>query len=171
MLKNKRGISLTTAIVTVILLFIILGTLVYSATDSLKIRKLNKLYNDIRQLDDAVATYYLENKKLPVKGAIVIVDFNENSSVHPAIYGAVNGKSTLTSIDDFVNPNDFNPETGKAEYQVIEKQLLKNISLSEDGDYIINLKSHTIYYMNGLTVDGKKYYTIPRTYTNLNLNR
>lgn len=170
MLGNKRGISLTTAIVTIILLFILMGTLVYSATDSVKIRKLNKLYNDIRQLDDAVATYYLENKKLPVAGSIYTLDFNANKNVSSVLYGAVNGKATVSSINDFVNPNDYDSETKKAEYQIIAEPLLKNITLSNEGDFVINLKSHTIYYKDGITVDGKKYYTIPRTYTNLNLN-
>ena len=41
MLKNKKGISLTTMVITVMIMFIIMGTLVYSAVDSVKIRKLN----------------------------------------------------------------------------------------------------------------------------------
>ena len=45
---------------------IIIGTLTYSAVDSVKIRKLNKLYDDLRMLQDAVETYYLQHGRLPV---------------------------------------------------------------------------------------------------------
>jgi len=61
MLKNDKGVTLTILVVTIIVLLIIVSTLVYSATSSINIRKLNRLYNDIRQLNDAVAVYYLEN--------------------------------------------------------------------------------------------------------------
>ena len=45
MIKSKKGISLSTMVITVLIMLLIMGTLVYSAVDSVKIRKLNKLYN------------------------------------------------------------------------------------------------------------------------------
>ena len=46
MLKDNKGISLTLAVITVLAFIIILSTISFSAVNSVKMRKLNKLYND-----------------------------------------------------------------------------------------------------------------------------
>ena len=43
MKKNKKGISLTTMVITIFIMLIIMGTLVYSATDSIKITNYMKI--------------------------------------------------------------------------------------------------------------------------------
>ena len=151
MLKNKRALSLTTMIITVLIMFVIMGTLVYSAIDSVKIRKLNKLYNDLRRLSDAVEVYYLRNGRFPkdeTKNDIIIEK--------GATYGGAKSlraefvlKSEVSEVEDqnsFMNPNDYvhSPDNsdGEAVYEYLDLGLLENLSLnynSEKSILIVNL--------------------------------
>lgn len=169
MLKSRKALSLTTMVITVMIMFIIMGTLVYSAVDSVKIRKLNKLYNDLRQLSDAVEVYSLKNGgELPVDSSKDTITLSKNDNAGDKKIGFVlkSGKTTVSDASDFYNPNDFNGTN--AEYKYLKLSLIKNLSLNYTDDYIINTKSHTIYYYTGLTVGGETYNYLPLTYTNTN---
>ncbi len=177
MLRNKKGISLTTMVITVAIMFIILGTVVYSAVDSAKIRKLNNLYNDLRQLGDAVEMYYLKNNELPVysvseagKSAIVIKKDDTADSIGKASFLLKTGVTQVQDANSFVNPNDYvtvkGGGTSSASYQYLNLSLLDNLSLNyPTSDYIINVQSHTIYSLTGITIDKKTYNYLPLTYT------
>ena len=188
MLRNKKAISLTTMVITVMIMFIIMGTLVYSAVDSVKIRKLNNLYNDLKQLEDAVGVYYLKNDELPVftdtdKAPITINKDEELASVESKnIAFVLNLRgSKVAGPEDFVNPNDFIytvknstdiVDSGSATYKYLNLSLLNNLSLNNPtNEYIINTQSHTIYNLTGVTVDGKTYHSLPLTYINTEYNK
>ena len=78
MLKDNKGMSLTTTVMTVLVIIIILSTLGYTSYANLKIRKLNNLYTDIRTLSDEVAIYYLQNGTLPVSGETITLAERRN---------------------------------------------------------------------------------------------
>lgn len=169
MLKNKRGISLTTMVITVMIMLIIMGTLVYSAVDSVKIRKLNKLYNDLRQLDDAVGIYYLKNGELPVDTTKESIVVNNNDSIDTLntknIAFVLKNGATTAIKDNFFNPNDFDSTGPNATYQFLKLNLLDNLTLNyPTNEYIVNTKSHTIYNFTGVTVDKKSYHSLPLEY-------
>ena len=180
MLKNRKGISLTTMVITVMVMLIIMGTLVYSAVDSVKVRKLNKLYNDLRQLDDAVGVYYLQNNELPVddsKGTITVTkgETRENLKNKNIAFVLKSNVDTVANQNSFMNPNDYVYDAvsgdGDATYQYLKLSLLGNLSLNYGSDdFIINTQSHTIYYYTGLTIDGKAYYSLPLTYRDTKYN-
>jgi type II secretory pathway pseudopilin PulG len=184
MLKSNKGISLTTMVITVLIMIIILSTLTYSAVDSIKIRRLNKLYNDIRQLNDAVAVYYLKHNELPIDSTTSIIVTQGGSIGNNNSFLVNSGVTTLKYKDNLINPNDYgeiNNTTNGMVYGIIyykiNLELLENLSLNygKNGDssnkdyYIINSKSHTIYYYKGVTVDGETYHSLPITYRDVNL--
>lgn len=163
MLKSKKGISLTTMVITVLVMLIVMGTLVYSAVDSVKIRKLNKFYSDLRELNDTIELYYLRNGELPTKGSPIVVNLNADLTDKNMSF-VTNGKETNVTEADFFNPNDI--ETDTATYYEIDLDLLDNISLNyPTNKYIINTKSHTVYNYTGITVEKKVYNYIPLNYT------
>lgn len=169
MLKNNKGISLVTMIMTVLVMLILLSTLTYTAYTNIKIRGLNKLYNDIRTLNDQVAVYYMENGKLPVSNEYATITVGESLSDEISF---VTKDGTFTSQDSLVNPNDYNDESGvgQATYYCLDLGLFDNISLENDGQYIINEQSHTIYYADGVTLQGTTYYTLPLNYRYMEYN-
>ena len=184
MLKNKKGLSLTTMVITVFIMIVIMGTLVYSAVDSVKSRKLNKLYNDLRQLSDAVEVYYLKNGKLPINtaksGNTIVINGritgeNERSGDTKEEVAAKNMefviKSNVTEVIDqnsFINPNDYDKNAKSATYQFIDLKLLTNLSLNyPSNEYIVNTQSHTIYNYTGVVINKAKYNALPLEYRDI----
>ena len=100
------------------------------------------MYEDIYILDDKITTYYSKNGKLPIL---------ENETV------------TVPS-DMEKNPND------NENYYVIDLSKMENVSLTygsgfnnyQEGNkdvYIVNEKSHQVYYLKGINYREKNYYT------------
>ena len=128
MLKNNKGLTLVTMIITVLVMLILLSTLTYTAYTSLRIRGLNKLYNDIRTLNDKVAVYYMENGQLPVGDEYATITVGDNLDDN---INFVTKDGTFTDQDSLVNPNDYNDESGvgQATYYNLDLELFDNISL------------------------------------------
>lgn len=183
MFSSKKGFSLTTMAITVIVMIVILGSLTFATVDSINVRKLNKFYDDLRQLNDAVESYYLKYNELPVsssKGKITISkDDNKNHVELEEIGFVLKSGASKVELDSFVNPNDYaytvssdgKEENGDATYAYLNLSLLKNLSLNyKDDDYIINTQSHTIYNKTGIEVDGRTYNYLPLKYVNTKHN-
>lgn len=148
MIKNNKGVTLITVMISIIIMMIIASTLVYNANTWSKTQALNDMYNDITILRDKVSLYYSSYGKLPIL----------------AEYSGVQNISNI-------NQNDNN------KYYVIDLDAIENITLkygkeyknlknnAEDDVYVINELSHNIYYIKGIKVEGKAYYTIPGEYT------
>ena len=161
-IKNSKGVSVITLSMAIIILILITSMLIYNSTDGIEIKRLNNLYNDIESLNDKVSSYYLENGTLPIS-----VEYN-NSDVIANIEAS--GQQ---------NPNDG------SEYYILDLQSLEAVSLNygtgyEDVDtsenasdltniYIINKVSHTIYYAEGVNVEGILYYTSQEDWQNIDL--
>ena len=161
-LKNQKGINMITLSIAVIILVIITSVLVYNAKDSVKVKTLKNLYNDIEQLNNKVSAYYLEHGDIP------------KSAKYENLF-----LSTAES-------NQVNPNNGD-DFYVINLKALEGVSLNYGRDfnsvsstdstvvalndiYIINDVSHQIYYPRGIEVEGKTYYTEPDEWTSVNLS-
>lgn len=148
-MKKQKGITLVSLIITIVLLLIITGTTVYTSVDRFKINNLKKMYNDIELLDDKVNNYYLKYGGLPV---IKDAKNNPESYTHTAL--------------------DFNKDVNDNEnYYIIDLSAIGDITLNygkdgyespngSDDVYIINEKSHTVYYVRGIEyTDGNLYHS------------
>ena len=142
MINGRRGASVLSIAVAVVVMLIILSTVTFSALNNIKIRKLDNLYNDIRILKEKVELYYMKYGKLPLGE-----EYNEIGTV-PA---------------EILNPNDGD------NYYIININALGNLTLSTYIDerrfFVINEQSHTIYYPQGVELDGKIYFALPEEYT------
>lgn len=142
-MKNEKGITLISLIITIVLLIIIAGTTIYTSYDRFKINNLKKMNNDIELLNDKISTYYVEYGGIPTL----------------ELY-------TYTSIVFTTNVND--DET----YYIIDLSAIGNITLNygeegykspntSDDVYIVNNKTHTVYYVKGVEyTDGVIYHSL-----------
>ncbi len=146
--KNEKAITMTTLVITVLLLIIITGVLTTNSYNSIQISKLTKLDNDITALNDRIAAYYVEHEELP-------------------IYGNVYKKTELQSVISDLSGNDGE------DYYTIDLSKLDNITLNygedyltlSENSYIINVESHVIYYLKGVTYKGVVYHTVGKNPT------
>ena len=147
-MKNKKGITLVSLIITIVVMIIISGTTVSVSYNRFKANNVKKMLNDIQVLNDKIDTYYLKYGDIP------ILKQNGNGVVY-----------TYSSLD-FDKDADDNEN-----YYIVDLELIGNVSLTygeegyrnpntSDDVYIINEKSHTVYYVKGIEyTDGVLYHS------------
>lgn len=148
-MKNQSGITLSILVITAIIILILTGTIVVSANQYLVTKKFINMENDIKILQESIPVYYEQNKTLPI-GDVLTPEQSDRFNSHR-------------------NINDNN------EYYIIDLTLLPDLNLnygygkeSSEDYYVLNTGSLVVYYLDGLTVNGKIHYTIKNTESNLN---
>ena len=162
--KQEKGVTLVALTITIVMLLILTGFLIYNAQDSVYMKKLTNLYNDIDLLRGKVSSYYNQYGKLPAK-----VKYNNTAG--------------LTEVlNDKIDTGDF---------YVIDLEAMQGITLNYGKDYdkikqdqnnvdnyfdvyIVNENSHNIFYVSGVKIKEndrfKTYYTDYITADNIQIN-
>ena len=129
---KKKGITLISLVITITIMLIIAGIIVYTSFQRIETERLNRINADIENLSSSVNLYYLKNGEIPV------------------VRNAEGEKETV-SIDEVNNVLGGQlDENDNDTYYIIDVNYLDNISLisySDTAKYIINEKTHNIYYM------------------------
>lgn len=155
MIKNNKGVTLIALAIAVVIILAITGMIIYSAKDSIYIKNLTNMQNDIANLRNKIDLYYSEYGDIPAK------------TEYPDI--------TNLQSAGVIGAND----TGK--FLIIELEILDGLTLNYGEDYekykandythlteltdiyIINVDSHNIFYVEGVRVkendETKMYYT------------
>ena len=155
MIKIDNGITLISLSIAVIIVLIITGMILYSATDSIYIENLTNMQNDIANLRDKVSLYYSEYGDIPIKTEYEDVRNLENAKV---IGANDTGKFYIIELEKL---EGLTLNYGK-DY---EKYKANNYKYSSDltDIYVINEESHNIFYAKGIRV--KENNTIQMYYT------
>ena len=155
--KNKKGITLVTLTIAIIIMLIITSTLIYNTSNSAKIRNLNNMYQDVTKIKDKVDLYYANHHTIPVLD---------------------------TKYENVLQLQGINPNDG-ASYYVVDLEALENLNLTYGQDYatykqepsnyltnlyIINERSHSVYLAQGISFEDKMYYTVPEENTEVTTN-
>lgn len=177
MLRNNKGISLITAVMTVLVILIILSTITYTASNNVKVKKINEFYNDLREITDEIQIYYAKHGKLPVQNISFIVEDDSIQRNYDGIYNNLSnseikgwdfilksGESDF-SFDNLYNPNDYDKNKEAAVYYVVDLSKIDNVTLkNSEGTYLVNEMSKTVYYYDGIKIDNKLYHRLPLNY-------
>ena len=155
MIKNNRGITVISLSIAVIILLIITGMLVYSAKDSVYVKNLTNMQNDISNLRDKISLYYSQYGALPAS-----TPYTNTSMVSRFPLGANDDLNGFLIID-LKALDGLTLNYGK-DYEKYKDN--NSIDQSELMDiYVINQKSHNIFYVQGVGVKEngttKIYYT------------
>ncbi len=166
--NSQKGITMVTLTIAIIVLVIVSNILIYNAKDSVHTRKLENLYNDIQMLRDKVIEYSIEYGNIPADDKL---------------------EYSLDGKDDLKNNWMTNEEKQTGKFYVIDLKELDGLTLNYGRDYekitesstkedinkltdiyIVNNVSNNIFYVEGINVDGKKYYSDrEKDETNVNL--
>lgn len=143
--KEQKGLSLISLTITVIVLIIITSMLIYNAKNGMKIRVVKMMENDVEVLDDKINAFYVKYGALPIEIKYIgEINFtpqaNDGKEYYVIDLRAIEGVTLNYGLD-------FNSITNE------------NDTLTKDDVYIINERSHHIYYAKGVQMDGVWYYT------------
>ena len=143
-MKNEKGVTLVALTITVVILLIVSSILLYNANDNIQIKRLTSMYNDVSNLRDKVASYYKEYGAIPAKIEYTAVSHLRDSGV----IGANDGDKFF--VLDLERLDGVTLNFGK-DYEKVRKQQYADINQLKDL-YIINEKSHNIFYVEGIQV-------------------
>ena len=143
-MRNK-GITMISLVITIAVISIIAGTVIYGSVQNIQERDLDLFYSDLQTLEDRVNQYEIHYGKLPTKGIF-------------------SGSIAFQSVK---NPNDNDIYYNLDLNALDNLSLSRSISMQGDDVYIVNDASHTIYYPQGLTIKGEVYYRYPHEYSKI----
>ncbi len=147
-LTSTKAITLVTLALTIVLILLISGTMGYYTKSGLDLQKVTNMYNDIEQLQSKIDDYYIKNNELPVIKDLGEINFAHSSNVNDNEIYYIIDLSKLANINLNYGRNFENIKSS-------------NILGSYTDIYIINEKTHTIYYLEGIKYENKIYYTKP----------
>ena len=144
MIKKDRGVTVVALTITVIIILTITGLIVYTARDSIYIKNLTNLQNDISNLRDKISLYYSEYADIPAS-----TEYSDVSNLQSAgVIGANDtGKFFIIELE---NLDGLTLNYGK-DYDKYKANNYTNITDLKDI-YIINENSHNIFYVQGIEV-------------------
>ena len=147
-MKQEKGISLISLVITIVLMIIIAGTVISVSLGNLNTKNLTSMYTDLKSINDKIAVYYNKYGTLPIKEKFM-------------------GSYEFTTM---ANPNDDEEGYYIIDVNKLDKLILsKKISGTGNDVYIVNTQTHMVYYPEGVELDGEMYYRLPGEYSKLEL--
>lgn len=158
--ENNKGISLISLTVTVIIILVITGSILYNVRSNLQVESLRKMQDDITNLTDKVSTYYLTYGTLPIlkiKGS----EYTNTGAINVISREIDTGNFYIIDLKSLDNLTlNFGEDYEKAKDNELDKPEEEKFNELEDKDiYIINEDSHNIFYVEGITINNETYYT------------
>jgi len=163
-IKNNKGVSLITLTVAVSILIIITGTLIYSTKDTIEIRNLKNMYDDIELLEDKVDEYYIKYGGIPGNLVYTNTGFLEDILKGPDKTEGT-GDDSLDAgnyyVIDLVSLEGITSLNYGRDYEDVKDKttLTTDECINYTDLYIINQETHQIYYVRGIESDGGTYHT------------
>lgn len=183
-INSEKGITIVVLVITVIILVLVSIPVIVNTTEVSELQKYTYFKGDIDKLRESIGTAYLDSQSIATigprytgdisflnnfqNGEIVrnpndgyeyyVISLKElNSHLDAQIdlrYGTGNKIEDYASLDinQGKNPNDTN---------IIQYEYQGN------DTYIINAKTKTIYYTDGLEYKGEIYHRLPEDFTEL----
>lgn len=151
MIKSNKGISLVSLVIVIAVMMIIASITVNMSLDRFEINNLKKMLSDIELLQNKVSNYY---------------------SVYNGIPVVRDKKNNLPIEYKYIEEKDLNfTKDNSSIYYIIDLSAMNGISLNygkegfekpnlSDDVYIINEKTHNIYYVKGIKMKGIYYHTL-----------
>lgn len=152
-LKQEKGVSLISLAAAVIVIGIVTSLLLYNVKDTKDIGNLTSMYTDVSNITNKVINYYSTYGKIPALEKTGI-DTKINSWTDSPIGANDTGKFLVVDLNALENltlnyGQDF--------------ENVKDSSVTDIGNYtnlyVINENSHNVFYLKGVKVEGKMYYT------------
>lgn len=146
--KVKKGITLMILVVTIIILAIMLGASIYSSVNVIDKSSMADFRTTISRIEDLVQTYKLTNGSLPVTSSIPIN--------YSGITSALSGDALANCTEQLT----ANQDTDSLFYYVdFDKINVTQTGFSVEGKVVINDEGTHAYYLPGMYISGKWYFT------------
>ena len=142
-LKSEKGVTLISLVVTIVVMMILVISITSSLSTTTELKRFNEVKEDIVTLTEEVKVYYLNNGTLPIDTSTKI---------------ALNISSDMKNVNDGGNYYPIKTDLLDVELNNGEGNKQKNYTTNDL--YVVDDVSLTVYYVNGITINGITYYTL-----------
>ena len=155
-MKNKKGMSMISLIITVIVILILLATSIGFMGNAVDNSRISAFANDLVEIEDAVRTYYVEKDEFPTS------DSDKNALSQNALLGLISdGKSYLE--DELKLNGDYIENGNLGAFYKIDLSKIGVASTKrgtkDSGDtsdiYVVSYPSLNVYYVKGIEAKSK----------------
>lgn len=171
-IKNEQGITLLILVITIIILILVSVPVIVNTKDVMQLQKYTYFKEDIDKLREAIRTAY--------------VDEDSISNIGPKYTGDLSFLNSTQNGETVKNPNDdenyfvislkelnshinsqielkYGEGNKKQNYEAIDGKY----EYQGNDTYIINARTKTIYYTDGISYKSKIYYRLPEEFTEI----
>ncbi len=142
-LKSEKGVTLISLVVTIVVMMILVISITSSLSTTTELKRFNEVKEDIVTLTEEVKVYYLNNGTLPIDTSTKI---------------ALNISSDMKNVND--GGNYYPIKTDLLDVELNNGEGNKQNNYTTTDLYVVDDVSLTVYYVNGITINGITYYTL-----------
>ena len=168
-IQKNKGITLIILIITIVIALVILSVTIVAVKSSKDNSYLIAYAKDLSAIEDATSQYYISNASFPTEVE------GEASISQTTLLTNVPVANQEYLINELKDNGDHNENGDLGSFYIID---LKKLNVAEsmkgikkDGDqsdvFVIAYPSMNIYYLKGLKVKGKYYYSLSPKLTNI----
>lgn len=168
-MRNEKGITLATLVISIIVLLILASILVYSGVSTIRYTNYNKAKAEIETLQTNINSWYDEYIKIEVteeeisEGQTreqVLANKHQQFLNH---YGVLPSdpscdQTKLNNTIQGVQENGYNIVANNFIFLSSQK-INDTLGLNFTFDYLVNIPSRKVILFNGILYNGKRYYT------------
>ncbi len=142
-MKNQKGITLITLVITIVILIIITGVVTYNGLESVNTSQKTAFISELEMIQAKVNVIYEERKA---------------SSEKIEYYNSIG--QDISSLED-TRVNEALGQTSKDGFRFFNQEDLKKLDLDNiNQEVLINYDTREIVSLNGFEIDGVKYYKL-----------
>lgn len=143
-MKNKKGITLISLVITVIVLSILASIATYSGVSVIQSAKLTTFTTELKIMQTQINNIYEENK---------------TAEIGTEITGDIQTQANLV-FDELAKDTTVGITTSDG-YRYWSKELIKQLGIEGiEQDFFVNLEKRSVVSYQGLEYEGKRYYTL-----------
>ena len=141
-MKNEKGITLISLVITIIVLIILASVTTYAGLNSIRTSKLTRFRQELELMQSQVNLLY---EKYKDEETITIgKDISEADS---------------TKVENAFN--SIGSQVTQADYRYFDVDTLKDLGIEGiDEEYLVNIKTRDVISLDGFKYEGAMYYTL-----------
>lgn len=168
-MKNEKGITLATLVISIIVLLILASISVYSGISTIRYTNYKRAKSEIETLQANVNSWYDEYIKIEVTDEEIQEGQTKEQVLADKQQQFLNQYGVLTSDPtcDQTKLNTTIQDVQEEGYTIIannfifmsSKKINDSLGLDFTFDYLVNIPNRKVIVFNGVMYNGKKYYT------------
>ena len=145
----KKGITFVAVMVTVAIMFILVSTVTISAINVINNSQKTKFATELAYVKEAVDNYYTTYNTYPIDGSVT-VNLKEVKDVDKKQFQGEDGYTSDSIVLYVINKEKLG----------ITETVYGNGNVTDNDIYVFSKKTDSVYYLKGLKIGGKTYYTL-----------